>query len=130
MYLRRITDDEYNSLEIHRKNIRKCISNTLRFKQNKCGLDYVKDDMYLQSDSSNHIYIITNHKQIGSPLKYSIICNWMNEYTYWPKFVDDYNSLINREQLARKLSVFLNNELLVLDITKYIIDIAILEKAS
>jgi hypothetical protein len=65
MYLRRITDDEYNSLEVYRKNIRECISNTVRFNQNKCGLDYVKDDMYLRSEYSDDIYIIINHKQIG-----------------------------------------------------------------
>lgn len=56
MYLRRITDDEYNGLEVYREKIRKCISNTPRFKQDKCGQDYVKDDIYLESDESNAIY--------------------------------------------------------------------------
>lgn len=122
-YLRRITDDEYNSL--CRKNIRECISKTLRFKRNKCVLDYVKDDIYLESNEPDVIYIITNYNLIGAPLEYNIKYNRMDEINSWQGFEIRYNSLINREQLARKLSVFLNNELLILDITKYIINIAI-----
>lgn len=123
MYLRRITDDEYNSL--CRKNIRECISKTTRFNQNKCSLDYVKDDMYLESDDSDVIQIITNYNLIRAPLEYHIKYNCIDEINSWQGFEIRYNSLINREQLAHKLSVFLNNDVLILDITKYIINIVI-----
>lgn len=70
-------------------------------------------------------YIITNYKFLGAPLEYSIRYNNMDEVSYWCGFEIRYQALINREQLTHKLSVFLGNELFVLDITNYIINIAI-----
>lgn len=124
MYLRRITDDEYN-LKVCRKNIIEFISHTFQSNKNKCSLDYTKNDIYLGSDDSNIIYVITDYSNIESLIEYNMRYNDIAEITSWPNFVDRYNSLINREQLARKLNTFLNNELLIPDITNYIINIAI-----
>jgi hypothetical protein len=131
MYLRRITDDEYSNLEVyHRKDISELISRTSRFKQGKCALNYVKNDIYLESDEPEIIYIITNYSLIRAPLEYSIRYNCMDEISSWCGFEEHYKTLINREQLARKLSLFLGNGLFVLDITNYIIDIVILTSES